>query len=587
MKKRLWPVRLTACFLVIALLAGAKIASAGQLPVKVNPGQDIINPGISIPVKSIFIAPSNLKAVFAIPGKVTLTWTDNSATETGFMIERRTESGAYLHVGFAAANATSYEESELSIYPVFPGEKYYYRVKAFNDSNGSGYSNEAFVTVKKNTPPAPPTMFEAEIMVSVGNHPVKLTWIDNSDDETKFVVQRQKEGYGFEIIKDLPPDTTEYEDKSTLQKDVKYTYRIEVFNMSGSAYSNYASVVYPSYAPSTPQYFTAVAMGPTSIRLSWTDTSDNEDGFWIGRKKTYSGSYPPSTNPDFDLGPNVTEVLDTGLEPDTEYSYIIAAHNALYSSFVAETKTTTGPKPPVLTATAVSSGEIGLTWINQSGNVDTYEIERKKEGDSYVNLVTLSHPGELAYSDKSVSPGTKYYYRIKAWRVFYPSDYSQEVSATTPPLSLQPGQFSVVPQISSSPSPDVSAGKTTIRLNLDQTVYRINNEKRRMDTVPVSYEGRIMLPIRYVTEPLGAKIAWDAASQKVTVTLGDKVIELWIGKNTAMVNGREVMIDPENSRVMPVMIPPGRIMLPVRFISENLDCQVEWDPASREARLIY
>ncbi len=617
MKKCIRSVLMTA-FIAAALMFGTEIASAGLLSVNLSPVQNTLNTEqhtINQQLEKLICAPSNLTATSIVPGKVTLTWKDNSNNETGFMIERKFEGGTFLVVTSAAANATSCEQSQLSNNPVYPGEKYYYRVKAINDSGVSGYSNEAFVTVKRNTPPAPPTMLKAEIMVSVGNHPVKLTWTDNSDDEMKFVVQRQKEDGSFEFVKELPPDTTECRDTTTLQKDVKYTYRIQVFNSSGSAYStNYDSVVYPSGAPSTPQYFTAIAQGPTSIRLSWTDTSDNEEGFWIGRKKTGSGSgYPHHTNPDFNLEPNVTEVLDTGLEPDTEYSYIIAAHNALYNSFVAETKTITGPRAPILTANAVSSGEIELTWVDQSSNLDTYEIERRIEGGSYAKLVTLTHPAALAYSDKSVSLGTKYYYRIKAWRVWYPSDFSQETSATTPQQSYQQGQFSVVPQVTlntngetgqiisiipgntrQSPQSDSgvsiigkSAGKKVISLNIGQTAYRVNDEIHQMDTAPVTREGRTMLPVRCVAESLGANVAWDEASKKVTVALGDKVIELRIEKNKAMVNGREVMIDPDNPLVMPYTVPPGRTMLPVRFISENLGCQVEWDPATQEARLIY
>lgn len=128
--------------------------------------------------------------------------------------------------------------------------------------------------------------------------------------------------------------------------------------------------------------------------------------------------------------------------------------------------------------------------------------------------------------------------------------------------------------------------KQVIKLNLGQTAYLVNEEARQMDAAPISHQGRTLLPIRYVTEPLGATLDWDGTTRKVTVRLGDKILELWIGKNTALVNSREVMIDPDNPEVMPLVVPPGRAMLPVRFISENLGCQVEWDAKAERVTII-
>lgn len=62
---------------------------------------------------------------------------------------------------------------------------------------------------------------------------------------------------------------------------------------------------------------------------------------------------------------------------------------------------------------------------------------------------------------------------------------------------------------------------------------------------------------------------------------------MWIGQNTALVNGVEKQIDADNSSVAPLIIPPGRTMLPLRFISENLGCQVEWDSGLREVKVTY
>jgi titin len=108
-----------------------------------------------------------------------------------------------------------------------------------------------------------------------------------------------------------------------------------------------------------------------------------------------------------------------------------------------------------------------------------------------------------------------------------------------------------------------------------------------MDTAPVSSEGRTMLPIKYVTDALGATLAWDGQAKKVSIIKGDTTVELWIGQNTARVNGAERLIDSGNPNVRPFIAPPGRTMLPLRFISESLGCTVNWNAELQEASIDY
>ena len=69
--------------------------------------------------------------------EIRLFWHDNSNNETGFKIERKTDSGTYSQIGTVAANTTAYTDST-----VVAKTAYTYRVKA-SGSTDSGYSNEA------------------------------------------------------------------------------------------------------------------------------------------------------------------------------------------------------------------------------------------------------------------------------------------------------------------------------------------------------------------------------------------------------------------------------------------------------------
>lgn len=84
-----------------------------------------------------------------------LTWSDNSANEANFCIERKSGSGPYKRIATTPANQNSYED----IIEGDPGNTLYtYRVCAFNGSGTSSYSNEVsfvspVVTAPDITPP--------------------------------------------------------------------------------------------------------------------------------------------------------------------------------------------------------------------------------------------------------------------------------------------------------------------------------------------------------------------------------------------------------------------------------------------------
>jgi len=107
-----------------------------------------------------------------------------------------------------------------------------------------------------------------------------------------------------------------------------------------------------------------------------------------------------------------------------------------------------------------------------------------------------------------------------------------------------------------------------------------------LDSPPIIKNGRTLLPIRPVVGALGGSVSWDGNEKKVTVILGSTTIELWIGKNTARVNGVSKPIDSSNSKVVPEII-NGRTMLPLRFVTENLGCQLQWDPNTKTITITY
>lgn len=94
------------------------------------------------------------------------------------------------------------------------------------------------------------------------------------------------------------------------------------------------------------------------------------------------------------------------------------------------------------------------------------------------------------------------------------------------------------------------------------------------DTPPTIEEGRTLVPLRAIFEALGANIEWDGPTQTVTVQKGAVEIRLEIG-GQAYKNGQPTPID------VPAKIINERTMVPLRFVSEALGCQVKWDGPSQ------
>src|SRR5262249_58803442 len=95
-------------------------------------------------------APSNLTATTVSPSRIDLAWTDNSAYEQGFRLERSTDGVTFTLLVSLAVNATTYSNTSLSA-----GVTYSYRIRAYDSVNHSRYSNVASATTA--APPARPT----------------------------------------------------------------------------------------------------------------------------------------------------------------------------------------------------------------------------------------------------------------------------------------------------------------------------------------------------------------------------------------------------------------------------------------------
>jgi len=108
----------------------------------------------------------------------------------------------------------------------------------------------------------------------------------------------------------------------------------------------------------------------------------------------------------------------------------------------------------------------------------------------------------------------------------------------------------------------------------DITIY-IGGQKLAFDTPPLNKEGRIFVPIRYIAEYFGGQVEWDAENQIVNIRNGSTFISLKIGFKFAGVSGAVKVLD------VPPFIYNSRTYVPLRFVSEALGKEVEWDEQNR------
>lgn len=99
----------------------------------------------------------------------------------------------------------------------------------------------------------------------------------------------------------------------------------------------------------------------------------------------------------------------------------------------------------------------------------------------------------------------------------------------------------------------------------------IGDNNIKFDTPPVIKEGRTLIPVRAISESLGAHVDWNAEEKIVTITKEEKVIVFYLAENKVYVNDNEVEID------VPAEVMNNRTMVPIRFIAEQLGLKVQWD----------
>src|SRR3990170_4416193 len=103
----------------------------------------------------------------------------------------------------------------------------------------------------------------------------------------------------------------------------------------------------------------------------------------------------------------------------------------------------------------------------------------------------------------------------------------------------------------------------------------VNGEEVVFDQQPIVIGSRVLVPLRGIFEKMGATVVWIPDTRTVRAQRGTTSVELRIGSTAALVNGATVTLD------VPAQIVGGRTLVPLRFISESLGAQVDYNAGTR------
>jgi len=380
-------------------------------------------------------APTGLSASAINKRRVNLSWADNSASETGYRVERKINAGdPWATVSTLGAGATSYSDTS-----VLETTTYTYRVLAFNSGGDSSPSNEVQVTTPELTIPAAPSGLQA---TALSASVVRLAWTDNAYNESGVKIERKTgSGGSWGPLATAAADAVTYDD-GTVAESTTYYYRVRATNAAGdSDYSGEAVATTPANEPILRVPLAAVAFGTVNVcaYLDATTVLYNDGGASL----TVSAVTLSSGSSEFTYRTPSTPIIIAPLSSRVlTLRYSPLAAGAAAGVFTVVSNDAANPSAtfnvsgtgfvPTITLTVAAErlserawiikrdyGRITLTVAKSAAfTVTTYRLSRRAGTGSYQSIKTFTEndftSGQLTYIDTFLASGTTYSYRLEA-----------------------------------------------------------------------------------------------------------------------------------------------------------------------------
>lgn len=384
------------------------------------------------------IAPNSLGLISVNPiglNFIKMYWRNGAPNAIGFYVQQSSDNNSWFTIGTVSANS----ELGFTATNLNEGQRYFFRVIAFNSGGDSDPSNVLPATTLKRVAPNPAFNLTAK---TISTTQIDLKWnLGTQDGVTNNRVSQEiyrssvSATDGFIRIATIGNYEDSYSD-NTCSPKTTYWYKILTANFQGqSPYSNLASATTlgPPYAPT--ELATALAndaLGNTVIKVTWKDNSNDEWGFALERStdETFATGVLKA-----DLDSNTVTATSLPIEEGVTYFFRISASNqygaSKYSSTVKlEMPVTATPNAPYDLKGKATSADVSLTWGDDSNKEAGFEVERSDDGKTFTKIGTTAR-NEVTYVDKTVKDKTKYSYRVRATNIKGNSDYTNVLEITT------------------------------------------------------------------------------------------------------------------------------------------------------------
>lgn len=190
----------------------------------------------------------------------------------------------------------------------------------------------------------------------------------------------------------------------------------------------------PLIGVTAPSGLTASSVTQTQLRLSWTDNSTNELGFFI-----YQSPDGLAFTQIMGVGAGVTSANIKPLTQDTLYYYKVNAYatgsTSAFSNLISVRTLPTVPAAPTALSLLVGgTSQIRVSWTDNSTNEQFFNLQRSTDGVSYPFGITLP-AGSTTYLNTGLSAGQTYWYRVNAQNTGGTSAFAGPSFAQTLPLA--------------------------------------------------------------------------------------------------------------------------------------------------------
>ncbi|HEV2193363.1 MAG TPA: fibronectin type III domain-containing protein [Nitrosopumilaceae archaeon] len=313
------------------------------------------------------------------------------------------------------------------------------------------FGPQAIAQAPPATAPAAPTGLTS---TAVSSAQINLSWTASSTGGspiTGYKIEYKIGSGAYSVLAANTANTTTSYSHTGLTASTAYTYRVSAINSIGtgttSAEATATTQAPPATAPAAPTGLTSTAVSSAQINLSWTAPSNGGSPI-TGYKIEYkigSGAYSVLAA---NTANTTTSYSHTGLIPSTAYTYRVSAINAIgtstpstEASATTQALATVPAAPTGLTATAVSTTRINLSWTAPSTGgspITGYKIEIKIPPGDYTILAANTANTTTSYSHAGLTTGKTYIYRVSAINSIGTGTPSAEVSAIAATLPNPP-----------------------------------------------------------------------------------------------------------------------------------------------------